>query len=119
MRTETIFDTHNLVKRLAKTGLKERQAEEIVHAISESRSFDISNLATKADVAVLRKEVDSIKENMATKADIAEVRTEIAGVKGELNQVKYDILKWVMPFMMANTIGIIGLIVTFCFKFIQ
>ncbi len=61
MRTEPIFDTYNLVKRLEKTGLKENQAQEIVHIFAESRNFDMSNLATKADV-------NNIKETMATKA---------------------------------------------------
>jgi hypothetical protein len=101
MRTDPIFDTHSLVKRLEQSGLNEKQAEGIVHAISESRSFDYNLLATKPDIAelkhdnaLLKQEVDNIKENMATKA--------------ELNQVKYDILKWMIPLMMT----IIALIIS-------
>ena len=85
MRTEPIFDTYNLVKRISKAGLKEDVAQEIVHAISESRSFDIANLATKSDLNALKQEM-----------------------KAEINQVKYDILKWMIPLMMT----IIALIIS-------
>lgn len=78
MRTESIFDTHNLVKHLKKSGLNEKQAEGVVHAISESGQFDMANLATKTD----------------------------------LMEVKYDIIKWIIPFLVT----IIGLIISLMFQ---
>jgi hypothetical protein len=92
MRTESIFDTHNLVKRLEHAGFKEKQAEEIVHAISESRQFDIANLATKSDIAILKQDMVALKQEM----------------KADIHQAKYDILKWMIPLMMT----IIALIIS-------
>ncbi len=39
MRTEPIFDTHSLVKRLSRAGLTGGIAEEVIHAISEDDPF--------------------------------------------------------------------------------
>jgi hypothetical protein len=125
MRTEPIFDTYSLVKRISKAGIAEDVAQEIVHAISEGRSFDYNLLATKPDIALLKQEVDNIKENMATKADVATLKQEVDNIKenmathadlnalkqemkAEINQVKYDILKWMIPLMMT----IIALIIS-------
>lgn len=49
------FDTHAVVKRLQEAGVEERQAEAIVHAISDAvgdhvTKVDLEPLATKADL---------------------------------------------------------------------
>ena len=136
------LDTHESVKILVRTGIKEEQAEKIVHLVHKSRNYDMANLVTKdqlestkhelkADIAELRTEVAEVKAEL--KADIAEVRAEIAEVKAELksdiaelrtelkadisdlrteiSNIKYDILKWIIPIMLSNTVAIIGIVV--------
>jgi len=72
------FDTHSIVKRFVKSGIKESQAEEIVKAIAESREFDISHLATKAD---LHQEIGNLRADML-KWGIGMVITTIFGMAG-------------------------------------
>jgi hypothetical protein len=48
------FDTHALIESLIKDGIEKKQAESIVKAIQVSREFDMSNLATKADIIELK-----------------------------------------------------------------
>jgi uncharacterized protein involved in exopolysaccharide biosynthesis len=112
------LDTHESVKYLVSSGLKEEQAEKIVKLVHQSRNYDLANLVTK-------DQLESTKNEL--KADIAEVRTEIAEVKSELkteiaeirteiSNIKFDILKWIMPIMISNTMAIIGLVVAIFLK---
>ena len=45
------FDTLRTVKRLRSAGASEELAEAVAEALKESRDFDLSQLATKADLA--------------------------------------------------------------------
>ncbi len=82
MRVHNImFDTHKYIKQLQSKGFKEAQAASIVELVSESRAHDLSNLATKED--------------------IANVRGEISNVRGEIKDVKFDILKWIIPLILG------------------
>ena len=104
------FDTHKYIKALVAQGLKEAQAETIVTTILESRDVDLSKLLTKEDFAefkhftrenftLLKNEIENIKKNMATKTDVAELRSEIA-------TIKFDLLKWIIPFLIGIIIAI-------------
>ncbi len=53
------LDTLKIVKRLKEAGLEERQAEAIGEVLFETREFDLAQLATKADLALLRAEMRS------------------------------------------------------------
>ncbi|MDF3048235.1 MAG: putative phage protein [Candidatus Midichloriaceae bacterium] len=108
------FDTHSAVKRFILSGLKEEQAEAIVQAISESRDYDLSNLATKTDLIGTEKKLDdritgveqrldakitAVEQKLDAKfselsIDIANVRIEIVQVRGEIEKSKNETLKW-------------------------
>lgn len=114
------FDTHKYIKALVAQGLKEAQAETIVKTILESKDIDLSKLLTKEDFTefkhftrehftLLEKEIENIKKNMATKTDIAELRSEIS-------TIKFDILKWIIPIMLTNTVAMIGFIISMFLK---
>ncbi len=85
----TGLDTHELVKQLTAAGFTDPQAEALTAALRKAQDIDLSNLATKADLAALA---------VATKADLA------AG----LAETKAEIFKW----MLGQTIVIIGAVVT-------
>ncbi len=85
----TGLDTHELVKQLTAAGFTDPQAEALTAALRKAQYIDLSNLATKADLAALA---------VATKADLA------AG----LAETKAEIFKW----MLGQTIVIIGAVVT-------
>ena len=94
------FDSHSLVKGFIKAGMKEPLAEKVVEAISQTREFDLSNLATKTDVALVKQEVVLVEQRMKT----------------ELEKVKNDILKWMIPFMLTNTLAVIGVVISLFLK---
>ncbi len=75
-RTATIvYDTHAAVRRLAETGMPERQAEGVVR---EQALLLEHNLATKADIEGLRQGTQADIEvlRQETKADIDALRQE-------------------------------------------
>ena len=102
------FDTHKYIKALVAQGLKESQAETIVTTILESRDVDLSKLLTKEEFTefkhftreqflCLQNQIDLIKK------DISLLREEI---KAEIASVKFDILKWIIPFLIGIIISI-------------
>ena len=94
-----IFDTHEDIQELVKSGMPEPQAETVVR--QRVRLLE-RNLATKADIETLRQE---------TKADIATTNANIETLRQETEKLialgKNDIIKWVVG---AN-LGVAALIV--------
>jgi hypothetical protein len=66
----TALDTHQTVKDLTAAGFTDAQAEALTQALRQVQQIDLSDLATKADIADLRRE-------MATKAELAEIKAEL------------------------------------------
>lgn len=96
------FDTHRFVKRLTESGFTEQQAETLAE---EHVALLNSNLATKADIEALRKEL---------KADIEALRqgtkADIAGIKVDIETVKSDLLKWMFTALIAQGGLIVALV---------
>jgi hypothetical protein len=67
------IDTHEAIKTLIKEGFEENQAEAITNVINKRDG----TLATKADIDLVKKDVEHIKEQMATKADIKDLKSEM------------------------------------------
>lgn len=86
----TALNTRELVKRLTSVGFSGEQAEALRAALRQGQDIDLSSLATKADLLVLKSDIAA-----ATKTDIAEVKAEI--------------LKW----MMGQTAVMIGIALVF------
>jgi len=66
--TISALDTHQTVKELTAAGFTDAQAEALTGALRRVQDIDLSNLATKSDLAELRA---------ATKADLAETKAEM------------------------------------------
>jgi hypothetical protein len=66
----TALDTHQTVKDLTAEGFTDVQAEALTQALRQVQQVDLSDLATKSDIADLRRE-------MATKAELAEIKAEL------------------------------------------
>ena len=90
--TITVLDTHQTVKNLTAAGFTDAQAEVLTDALRQGQQIDLSDLATKADVADVRRE-------MATKVDLIDVRREMAEMKAEL-------IKWVVGIGFAQVAAI-------------
>ena len=80
------LDTHRIVKRLRDAGASEELAETVTDVLREARELDLSQLATKADLAEVK----------------ADIRRELADARAEL-------VKW----MFGIAAGQLGLLFAF------
>jgi len=87
------MDTHEVVKELLAAGFSQDQAEAVTRLVYKARDVDLSNLATKADLA-------------ATKAEL------LATLQVSLAETKADILKWMVGTVGVQTVVILGAVVT-------
>jgi len=98
------LDTLAMMRHLQQHGFSEEQAEGQVELF---RQLIENNLATKTDVA---------KVEAALKLDIAGVEQKIEQLRIELKSdiinAKYELIKWVMPVMLAQ----VGMIAAVIFK---
>jgi hypothetical protein len=98
MNTATL-DTPSIARRLQAAGFSEGQAEAVTGVLRDSRETDLSYLATKADLGVVRRDL---------KSEIGSVKTEL---RTEIAETKYEILKWVLSAIGFQTIVVVGAIV--------
>ncbi len=77
---EAVFDSHRFVKRLTEAGMAEGLAEVLAE---EHMGPWIRNVATKTDVAMIRKDLEdaeaNIRRDAATKTDVANAEVNIRG----------------------------------------
>ncbi len=98
------FDTLTASKDLHKAGIEMAQAEAIALVVKKSQG----DLATKADVDLVRAELDKLQFKLT--ADIEKLRTEFdARIKNVESGLTW--LKWVVGVQMAVTIGGFGIMV--------
>lgn len=93
----TTLDTHQTVKDLTAAGFTDSQAEALTHALRQVQQIDLSDLATKADLADLRNEV----------------RVEFAAVRREMAEIKVDLIKWVVGIGFAQIAAILAILKLF------
>ncbi len=60
--TTITFDTHKFVRKLKTAGFDEAQAEAVADAFSEAQGE--AELATKADITNLRRDIDDVRRDM-------------------------------------------------------
>jgi basic membrane lipoprotein Med (substrate-binding protein (PBP1-ABC) superfamily) len=58
------LDTHETVKSLTAAGFTDAQAEALTAAVKQAVDIDLSNIATKTDIADLRREMAEIKAEL-------------------------------------------------------
>jgi len=124
----TTMDTHEVVKELLAAGFSDKQAEAVTRVVQRSQDIDLSNLATKADLAATKADLQA--DLAATKAELqaglaatkAELQAGLAGVKADLQmglaaakvdlaETKAEILKWMVGSMGVQTVVILGAVV--------
>lgn len=107
------IDTYSIAKRLQAKGYSEQQAEGFIEAFQD---ISTDRLADKSDIAAvrqeikgqgqeLRQEMQELRQEMKDQGQ--EIRQEIQSLKTSILEVRYDILKWMIPLMF----GIYGLVI--------
>jgi hypothetical protein len=85
------MDTLEASDTLQSVGFEKKQADTLIRIVNAQRQdIDLSHLATKEDLNV--------------------VKQDLAGVKQDLADTKYDILKWMIGAMGAQTAIILAVI---------
>jgi basic membrane lipoprotein Med (substrate-binding protein (PBP1-ABC) superfamily) len=78
------LDTHETVKSLTAAGFTDAQAEALTAAVKQAVDIDLSNIATKTDIADLRREMAEIKAEVVkwvVGVGFAQVATILAVLK--------------------------------------
>ena len=92
------FDTHKSIKLLIAEGIKESQAESIVEVVSQSREYDMSQLATK-------EQLNSTKLELQKDIDLVEEKLE-----KKITNVHNNILKWMISLMTGMMLSILAVV---------
>ena len=90
--TVTALDTHEVVKELKAAGFTDQQAEAVTRVVRQAQDVDLSNLATKADLAATER---------ALRADF----------QVGLAETRAEILKWMVGTIGVQTVVIVGAVV--------
>ncbi len=96
------FDTHRFVKRLTESGFTEKQAETLAE---EHVALLNANLATKADIAAVKADIDALRQE--TRGSIEALRQE---TKAAIEAVKADLVKWLFGALIAQGGLIVALV---------
>lgn len=88
-----ILDTHRFVEELIDAGFNKNQAEVFVNRLNQSSD----NLATKGDIVRLENKLDASIEKLETK------------MESKITEAKYDIIKFIVPFLFAILLSVVGL----------
>ena len=101
-----MFDSHRFVKRLTEAGMEEGLAEVLAE---EHMGPWIRNVATKTDVAMIRK--DSENTQAMIQADSEHTRAMIrADVEKRVAELRADLIKWMFGAVMAQVALVVALI---------
>jgi hypothetical protein len=128
------LDTLEISKRLRQAGFTEPQAEVVTAVLRETREFDLAELATKGDLALVRADLDHLRSDMengfaAVRSDMerefAAVRLESGVMRRELDSridalrselvarieaAKSDTIKWVIGIAFAQAATILAVL---------
>jgi hypothetical protein len=114
MNVSTI-ETHEVVKNLISVGVTDVQAEAVTRHLRSVQEVDLSDLATKADLAALGKDLRA--EMAAIAADLradtaalrAEMQVEFAKLRIEMGRLetattaaKVETIRWVFGLALAQ-----------------
>ena len=101
-----MFDSHRFVKRLTEAGMEEGLAEVLAE---EHMGPWIRNVATKTDVAMIRK--DSENTQAMIRKDLEDARAMIrADVEKRVAELRADLIKWMFGAVMAQVALVVALI---------
>ena len=96
--TTVTLDTHELVKQLVSSyDFSEEQAEGVVHAV---HSIDLSNLATKADIEDIKREIEGVSK------EIGDAQSEL---RAEIREMELRLKLWMGKSLIA-AVGVLAVL---------
>ena len=111
--TAIAFDTLKTARALESKGFSREQSEALAEQLAESRSIDLSHLATQDELKATRDDLKATRDDL--KATRIELRHDIAEVKSslkvEISEAKADLLKVIITVAVLNVATVIGAMV--------
>jgi hypothetical protein len=120
------LDTHETVKSLTAAGFTDAQAEALTAALKRAVDIDLSDLTTKADLAVLRGEFEMLRSEVKTelaalrgefralRGEFGALRGEFGALRGEVDakieRAKNEMIKWVVGMGFAQVAMVVALL---------
>jgi hypothetical protein len=97
-------DTLKAYQDLIAANLSDAQAQAIVGVVKTAQETWLEKLATKEDITAVRGEIDLLRQELRGEIRELESRTEVrfANLEGKIDRVKFDLLKWLLPFLLAQ-----------------
>ena len=124
------FDTLKFANRLKSAGVPSMHAEAEAEALSEVFEANLSELATKQDIADLRRDMEG--SAFALQQGFAKLRHDMdarfhdmdarfhdmdakfekttVGLRNEMSEMKFELLKWIIGLAVAQTGLLLGLL---------
>ena len=96
------IDTLQTARRYREAGLTIEQAEAYTAILKDSHHESIENLASKDDIALVRKDLELLRKDMATKDEFASVKDELVGVKSDVS-----VMKWMLGILIAGVAALV------------
>jgi len=123
------LDTHESVKSLTAAGFTDAQAEALTAVVKAAVDIDLTNIATRTDIADLRgdlsTEVANLRGDLSTEAanlrreistEVTDLRrdlsTEVANLRREITQLELRLIKWVIGTGITATLVVGGMLWT-------
>ena len=109
-----IMDTYKAVQKLVSIGVDKEHAVALTEIINEQNS----DLATKSDIALVKKDIERLEEKMATKEDIKDFKIDMANLKIDMANLKTELssnmaklhsntIKWIFGLYLTSVVTII------------
>jgi hypothetical protein len=104
------LDTLEVVKELKAAGFSDEQAEAVTRVVRRAQDIDLSDLATKADLAAVKADlngkIDSLESRVYAKIDSLGSRIDT-----KIEALRADLIKWVFGVIGFQTLIIVGAII--------
>jgi len=84
------IDTLQTARRYQEAGLTTEQAEAYTAILKDAHQESIENLASKDDIALVRKDMELLRKDMATKDDLAATKDDLALVLKDMELLRKD-----------------------------
>ena len=110
------LDTLQIAKRLAEAGFAEPQAEALTIVFRDLRETDFSSFATKADIQLLKTEIERVDAKLMAEIERVEAKlmAEIGRVESRLEvkiaEAKADVIRWVFGVAFAQAALILAVL---------
>lgn len=95
------LDTLQIVKRLKEAGFGDSQAEAITGVVRDLAERDRADLATKADIAMLKGDIERVETKLTLLID------------AKISEAKTDVIRWVFGIAFAQAALILAVLKLF------